>query len=127
MHRHVDPRGVGWTTPVADCYSFPSPNSRDIDENDVAQGQFNRLEFALSNEAVGLVNSSDVALTKLDGATRAVAQLCEVGSCPRLEFSLSGPLSKFQVYVDSRALGDRLAMLKLLADNPTLLSRPKTI
>ena len=71
-----DPRGVGYTTPTADCFSFP-PAGTDVDEDDIAQGQFNRLEFAISNEAVGLVNSSDVALTKLDNAARSVAQMCK--------------------------------------------------
>jgi pimeloyl-ACP methyl ester carboxylesterase len=73
-----DPRGVGFTKPTADCYTFPtSGNPSTPDESDITRGRFNRLQFALSNEAVGLVNSTEGALMQRDSAARAVAQLCK--------------------------------------------------
>ncbi|KEQ68202.1 alpha/beta-hydrolase, partial [Aureobasidium namibiae CBS 147.97] len=73
-----DPRGVGYTKPTADCYTFPtSGSSSALGDSDIMRGQFNRLQFALSNEAVGLVNSTESALMQRDSAARAVAQLCK--------------------------------------------------
>nr|POE87334.1 putative hydrolase [Quercus suber] len=69
-----DPRGVGYTTPTTDCFSFPSTGKNETNESDILLGQFNRAQFAISNEAVGLTNSSNAALRQLDAAARAVGQ-----------------------------------------------------
>nr|POE65645.1 hypothetical protein CFP56_58751 [Quercus suber] len=71
-----DPRGVGYSTPTADCFSFPSFPGHEVSGVDVNKGQFERAQFAISNEAVGLVNSSEGALSQLDAAARAVGQVC---------------------------------------------------
>ncbi|KAK8135358.1 hypothetical protein PG984_003298, partial [Apiospora sp. TS-2023a] len=67
-----DPRGIGATTPKANCFAAD-------DWNGVA-GQnmalMNRLTWELSGHDVGLVNSSNVALSKLDVRARALAKLC---------------------------------------------------
>lgn len=68
-----DPRGVGASTPKADC--FASSNSADgVLGRNVAY--MNRLTWAMSGQEVGLTNSSDVALTKLSARARAMAKLC---------------------------------------------------
>ncbi|KAK8067019.1 hypothetical protein PG997_013766 [Apiospora hydei] len=68
-----DPRGIGATTPKANCFAAD-------DWNGVA-GQnmalMNRLTWELSGHDVGLVNSSNVALSKLDVRARALAKLCQ--------------------------------------------------
>jgi hypothetical protein len=72
-----DPRGVRYTKPTADCYTFSS--SGDVfrpSEADVLRGQFNRLEFSIAGEALGFVNSSAGSLRQIDEAHRAKAKLC---------------------------------------------------
>ncbi|KAK8041291.1 hydrolase [Apiospora phragmitis] len=68
-----DPRGIGATTPQANCFVAD-------DWNGVA-GQnmalMNRLTWEMSGHDVGLVNSSNVALSKLDVRARALAKLCQ--------------------------------------------------
>ncbi|KAI1351739.1 Alpha/Beta hydrolase protein [Xylaria sp. FL0043] len=69
-----DPRGVGASTPKADCFASPnSPNG--VLGRNVAY--MNRLTWLLGAEGIGLTNSSDVALTLLDARTKAVAKLCQ--------------------------------------------------
>ncbi|KAI1335260.1 TAP-like protein-domain-containing protein [Xylariaceae sp. FL0016] len=69
-----DPRGVSATTPQADCFgSYDDPS-------DVSSRRFSlmeRLQWVASGQAVGLANSSDVALAKIDARSRAMAKLCK--------------------------------------------------
>ncbi|KAI3323001.1 alpha/beta-hydrolase [Xylariaceae sp. AK1471] len=68
-----DPRGVGASTPKADC--FASLNSANgVSGRNVAL--MNRLTWLTSGHDVGLVNSSNIALTKLNARAKAVAKLC---------------------------------------------------
>ncbi|KAI0541028.1 Alpha/Beta hydrolase protein [Xylaria digitata] len=68
-----DPRGVGASTPKADC--FASPNSSDgVSGRNV--GYMNRLTWLVSGQEIGLTNSSNVALNKLNARARAMAKLC---------------------------------------------------
>jgi pimeloyl-ACP methyl ester carboxylesterase len=72
-----DPRGVGYTKPTADCYTFSS--SGDMfrpSDADILRGQFNRLEFSIAGEALGFVNLSAGSLRQIDEAQRAKAKLC---------------------------------------------------
>ncbi|KAI0490676.1 Alpha/Beta hydrolase protein [Xylaria cf. heliscus] len=69
-----DPRGVGASTPKADCFASPnSPNG--VLGRNVAY--MNRLTWVTSGQEVGLTNSSNVALTKLAARSRAMAKLCQ--------------------------------------------------
>ena len=73
-----DPRGIGFTTPQADCFTFPSPgNEGKLTPGDYEQGGFNRIAFMLQGRNVGLVNTSDVALANIDARARTVGKLCQ--------------------------------------------------
>jgi len=73
-----DPRGIATTTPNADCYSYPDDlDSPAYDDEDYVRGEFHRMVWTLSGREIGIVNSSTVALQKLDNRARAVAQLCQ--------------------------------------------------
>ncbi|RYP22122.1 hypothetical protein DL765_001881 [Monosporascus sp. GIB2] len=69
-----DPRGVGATPPAANCFVAPD-DGLGLDGHNVAL--LNRLSWLLSGHEVGLVNSSNVALGKIDVRARAVARLCK--------------------------------------------------
>ncbi|KAK1750926.1 TAP-like protein-domain-containing protein [Echria macrotheca] len=81
-----DPRGVGYTTPQADCWATPpsegcGSGSDDGDgdgecEGDVYKGFAHRVEWLSQNAAFGGVNSSNVAVKFLDAGERAVNRLC---------------------------------------------------
>ncbi|TVY47845.1 Tripeptidyl aminopeptidase [Lachnellula occidentalis] len=68
-----DPRGIGATTPRTDCFSFPDGASG---EEDYVQGQFHRMLWHNSGREIGLVNSSEVALHKIDARSRSLGKLC---------------------------------------------------
>lgn len=68
-----DPRGIGATTPRTDCFSFPDRSSG---EDDYVQGQFHRMLWQTSGREIGLVNSSEVALHKIDARSRGLGKLC---------------------------------------------------
>jgi hypothetical protein len=68
-----DPRGIGATTPRADCFSFPDDHSG---EDDYVQGQFHRMLSQTSGREIGLTNSSEVALHKIDVRARSLGKLC---------------------------------------------------
>ncbi|KAI2643693.1 Alpha/Beta hydrolase protein [Xylaria nigripes] len=69
-----DPRGVGASTPKADC--FASLNSPDgVRGRNVAY--MNRLTWLAGAQGIGLVNSSTGALTKLAARASAQAKLCQ--------------------------------------------------
>jgi pimeloyl-ACP methyl ester carboxylesterase len=72
-----DPRAVGGTTPEADCFAFPSQASGELSEEDILRGHFNRMQWQITGDGVGIVNSSDNAIELLDQRARAVAALCK--------------------------------------------------
>ncbi|KAI8625374.1 alpha/beta-hydrolase [Xylariaceae sp. FL1651] len=69
-----DPRGVGASTPKADCFVSPDDPSG-IPGRNIAYA--NRLLWLTSGHDVGLTNSSSIALSKLDARARALAKLCQ--------------------------------------------------
>ncbi|KAI0833046.1 alpha/beta-hydrolase [Hypoxylon sp. FL0890] len=69
-----DPRGVGATTPKADCFASPA-DPFGLDGRNVAY--MNRLGWVTAGHEVGIVNSSNVALSKLDTRSRALSKLCK--------------------------------------------------
>lgn len=75
-----DPRGVGATTPRADCFSYPadgaSPGTGYLDE-DYITGSFNRLMWQLSAQNIGNVNSSEDAFRNLHARARTISNLCQ--------------------------------------------------
>ncbi|KAI1419786.1 Alpha/Beta hydrolase protein [Xylaria sp. FL1777] len=69
-----DPRGVGASTPKADCFASPnSPNG--VSGRNVAY--MNRLTWVTGGQGAGLTNSSNVALTMLNARARTMAELCQ--------------------------------------------------
>lgn len=66
-----DPRGIGQTFPRADCFGWESEG-----EYSYLDGEFRRIMWGTSGREIGLVNSSHVALHKLDARARATGQLC---------------------------------------------------
>jgi pimeloyl-ACP methyl ester carboxylesterase len=76
-----DPRGILTTTPRADCYSFPPTHLSSIapspDDEDYVQGSYHRFLWQQSGREIGFINSSSVALQKLDTRIRSIAQLCQ--------------------------------------------------
>ena len=73
-----DPRGIGETTPVADCFAFPSDGkSKELTGKDISRGYFHKFLWALSGQETGIVNSSIDSLEKIDIRDRAAAKLCQ--------------------------------------------------
>lgn len=70
-----DPRGIGATTPRADCFSFPAqfPGG----EDDFTTGYLHRNMWARSGRDIGNVNSSTDSLQRIDTRARTIAKLCE--------------------------------------------------
>ncbi|KAI1125384.1 Alpha/Beta hydrolase protein [Nemania abortiva] len=68
-----DPRGVGASTPKADC--FAAPNSSGVSGRNVAF--MDRLAWLANGQGIGLANSSNVALTQLAARSKAMAKLCQ--------------------------------------------------
>ncbi|KAK0616384.1 TAP-like protein-domain-containing protein [Immersiella caudata] len=69
-----DPRGVGFTSPSADCWAMPP--ACDGCPEDHFTGLLNRLEWNTVNMAYGQLNSSNVATKFIDIGHRAVNNLC---------------------------------------------------
>ncbi|KAI5200581.1 hypothetical protein E4T39_05710 [Aureobasidium subglaciale] len=69
----LDPRGTGYTKPTADCYTFQS-----VTDALILRGQYNRAQFVITNEELGLVNTSQGSLKRRDEANTAVAELCKM-------------------------------------------------
>lgn len=69
-----DPRGIGATTPPTNCFAAAG-DPQGLDGANV--GLINRLSWLVAGHDVGLVNSSDVALSKVDVRARALARLCK--------------------------------------------------
>ncbi|PBP18219.1 proteinase [Diplocarpon rosae] len=65
-----DPRGVGATSPRADCFSHPRAGSDHKIRN------FHRTMWAMAGTGIGNVNSSVDSLEKLDLRARTMAKLC---------------------------------------------------
>jgi len=73
-----DPRGIGETTPVADCFAFPSGGKdKELTGADISRGFFHKFLWALSGQETGLVNTSADSLEKIDVRERAAAKLCQ--------------------------------------------------
>jgi pimeloyl-ACP methyl ester carboxylesterase len=73
-----DPRGVGETTPVADCFAFPADGkSKELTGAEISRGYFHKFLWALSGQETGLVNTSVDSLEKIDVHDRAAAELCQ--------------------------------------------------
>ncbi|KAK0732924.1 TAP-like protein-domain-containing protein, partial [Lasiosphaeria miniovina] len=69
-----DPRGIGYTTPQADCWATPPPC--DGCPEDTGKGLGHRLEWLNMNAVFGGVNSSNIALKYLEAGQRAVNDMC---------------------------------------------------
>jgi pimeloyl-ACP methyl ester carboxylesterase len=72
-----DPRGIGSTTPLADCYSFPLLDGAEPSKDDIARGFFHRFTHALGGLNIGIVSSSIHSFLMLDSRARAVTKLCK--------------------------------------------------
>jgi pimeloyl-ACP methyl ester carboxylesterase len=76
-----DPRGIGQTTPVADCFAFPSDRkSKELTAEEISRGFFHKFLWALTGQEIGIVNASVDSLAKIDNRDRASARLCETKS-----------------------------------------------
>ncbi|KAL2075426.1 hypothetical protein VTL71DRAFT_369 [Oculimacula yallundae] len=75
-----DPRGIGATTPRADCFSFPIAGSNgdpsEASSEDYIRGNFHRTMWQTAGRDGGVVNSSVDTLQKLDLRARTLAKLC---------------------------------------------------
>ncbi|KAK4168490.1 hypothetical protein QBC43DRAFT_201868 [Cladorrhinum sp. PSN259] len=69
-----DPRGVGYTTPLADCWARPPP-CENCPEDSVG-GLMHRIEWNNVQQTYGFINDSDVSLRYLDAGQRGVNDLC---------------------------------------------------
>ncbi|KAA8573083.1 hypothetical protein EYC84_003613 [Monilinia fructicola] len=69
-----DPRGVGATTPRADCFSYGG--TYDGVGDDQARGDYHRLLFTATGAGIGIANSSSTALRHLDARAKTMAKLC---------------------------------------------------
>jgi pimeloyl-ACP methyl ester carboxylesterase len=76
-----DPRGIGETTPLVDCWAFPE-NARpkdhgNVSQDDISRGWVHRLAWLFTGWEVPMVNSTEESLEKLDRRARLVADLCQ--------------------------------------------------
>lgn len=77
-----DPRGIGATTPRADCFSYPYDLSRadtagQNSEEDYARGHYHRTIWDLMGREIGNANTTSGSLQKLDTRARTLANLCQ--------------------------------------------------
>lgn len=76
-----DPRGISFTTPPADCYSYPveseSFDFSDYYGEEYTRGNSHRFLWTTSGKEAGNVVSSSDILHKLDVRARTVAKLCK--------------------------------------------------
>jgi pimeloyl-ACP methyl ester carboxylesterase len=75
-----DPRGISFTTPPADCYSYPmdteSPDPSWYYDEDYTRGNSHRFLWDISGRETGNAISTTDSLHKLDVRARTVAKLC---------------------------------------------------
>lgn len=81
-----DPRGVGFTTPAADCWAAPPPPGRcdgtygngtgPACEDDTVNGLLRRAEWEQVSAAYGFVGESEAAARYLEAGHRGVNALC---------------------------------------------------
>jgi pimeloyl-ACP methyl ester carboxylesterase len=81
-----DPRGIAFTTPLADCWAVPwttsssgrrtGPANNDDDEGNTAAGLLHRLEWERVNQAYGLISEGEPWMRYVDLAQRGVVELC---------------------------------------------------
>lgn len=71
-----DPRGIGSSQPKADCFLHGHPKEAPVTVADENAAMMRRFAYELTRLDVGLVNSSSVALGKIDAHHRGKAQLC---------------------------------------------------
>ncbi|KAG4417337.1 hypothetical protein IFR04_009552 [Cadophora malorum] len=75
-----DPRGIGATTPRADCFAYPldgsNSNPSEASSEDYIRGNFHRTMWQTAGRDIGNVNSSADTLEKLDTRARTIAKLC---------------------------------------------------
>ncbi|KAL3423755.1 hypothetical protein PVAG01_05502 [Phlyctema vagabunda] len=73
-----DPRGIGATTPRADCFSYPVNESSlsGHESEEVNRGYVNRALWELQGLEVGAINSSSAALKKQDMRWRTLGRMC---------------------------------------------------
>jgi len=69
-----DPRGVGATTPRADCFQVYRDLGDTISQHNA--GIMNRLVWQMSGREIGLVNSTASALSKKSARAKALSELC---------------------------------------------------
>jgi len=77
-----DPRGIGATTPRADCFAYPLNSSGSeaewqSPEEDVARGNYHRMMWDISGKETGIVNSTSGSLQKLSTRASTMAKLCK--------------------------------------------------
>ncbi|KAI9745424.1 MAG: glycerol-3-phosphate dehydrogenase [Claussenomyces sp. TS43310] len=78
-----DPRGVGFSTPSADCFSFPADRGRSgqlPNDTEIARGIFQRAATGYADfffSTLGMVNSSKEAMAERDLRIRSRAKLCQ--------------------------------------------------
>ncbi|KAF2458267.1 hypothetical protein BDY21DRAFT_342017 [Lineolata rhizophorae] len=80
-----DPRGIGFTTPAANCWAFPTSDHTDGDDGDgkntdpevASIALMRRLLYASRRGELGLVNSTEDALPKLLEHFHLESQMCE--------------------------------------------------
>lgn len=97
-----DPRGVGASTPKADCFEFPNvdfmPGQR--------FGYMNRATWQVGGRELGLVNSTHAALRQNEVRSRALRQLCKGVS------DLRGNESIFKYINTANAAQDMLSIVE---------------
>jgi pimeloyl-ACP methyl ester carboxylesterase len=72
-----DPRGIGATTPRADCFSYPLGMSGDgFSDEDYLSGNYHRMLWRVAGLNTGLANSSSDALLKLHSEAMSMSKLC---------------------------------------------------
>ena len=101
-----DPRGIGYTTPLADCWATPPPYSCKDCAEDPSKGLQHRLEWIKQNAAYGFINSSSSSLKYLDAGHRAINKLCTAKDTRLGSKSILGHASTSHVARDMLSIVD---------------------
>lgn len=74
-----DPRGIGATTPRADCFAYPIGLGKGGDywDEDYITGNYHRMLWQSTGVEIGHVNSSSDSLIKLAARAGSIAKLCQ--------------------------------------------------